>query len=86
MRIREEYYLKEQAKQTVIASKHRPMPATIVLNETMVFLWNFIQEKQPSKTEMLHALLDHFNISTVLALGTLDTFLKTMKENGIIEE
>ena len=34
----------------------------------------------------LDALLENFEISTVLALGDIDVFLRTMKENGIIEE
>ncbi len=86
MRIREGYYLEEHAGQTVVASKQEPMENVIVLNETAVFLWNLMMDKQPTKTELLKALLDRFDISTVLALGDLDTFLRSMKENGIITE
>ena len=31
-------------------------------------------------------VLDNFEISTVLALGDIDVFLRTMKENGVIED
>ena len=58
---------------------------TITLTETAVFLWNLLKEKDVTKTEMLGALIENFEISTVLALGDIDVFVRTMKENGIIE-
>ena len=59
---------------------------TIVLTETALFLWKMLENGNPTKSEMLNALLDNFEISTVLALGDIDVFLRTMRENGIIEE
>ena len=59
---------------------------TIVLTETAMFLWHMLENGNPTKKDMLNALLDNFEISTVLALGDIDVFLRTMKENGIIEE
>ena len=44
-----------------------------------------LSEKDVTKAEMLDGLLKNFNISTVLALGDIDIFIRTMKENGIIE-
>ena len=58
----------------------------IVFNDTAVFLWNLISEREVTKQEMLEALLEEFDISTVLALGNIDVFVKTLKENEIIEE
>ncbi len=58
----------------------------IVLTDTSLFLWNLLKGRDVSKTEMLDALLENFEISTVLALSDIDVFLRTMKENGLIEE
>lgn len=58
---------------------------SIVLADTAVFLWNLLKERDVTKTEMLNALIENFDISTVLALGNIDVFVRTMKENGIIE-
>ena len=58
----------------------------IVLTDTSLFLWNLLKSSDVSKTEMLDALLKNFEISTVLALSDIDVFLRTMKENGLIEE
>ena len=52
---------------------------------TTSFLWNLLSENDVTKAEMLEGLLNNFNISTVLALGDIDIFIRTMKENGIIE-
>ena len=59
---------------------------TIVLTETAMFLWHMLENGNPTKKDMLNALLDNFEISTVLALGDIDVFLRTMKENGVIED
>ena len=59
---------------------------TIVLSETTAFLWNYLKKNDATKAQMLSALIEAFDISTVLALGDIDTFVKTLKANGIIEE
>ena len=67
-------------------NKNTSSPDNIItLTETATFLWNLLKEKDVTKTEMLGALIDNFEISTVLALGDIDVFVRTMKENGIIE-
>lgn len=89
MRIKDGYDIKSfEGQATVVASSPdlQPLENTIVLTETAIFLWNMLKAKDTAKTEMLNALLDNFDISTVLALGDIDVFLRTMKENGIIEE
>lgn len=59
---------------------------TIVLTDTSVFLWKLLEKGDLTKAQMLDALLDNFDISSVLALSDIDIFLRTMRENGIIEE
>ena len=56
----------------------------ILLNEISEYLWE-LAKTDISKTDMLNRLLDRFDVSTVLALGTIDTFLKTLNMNGITE-
>ena len=55
------------------------------LSKYGAFLWNCVNECDLSNTELLNKLLDAFQISTVLALGEIDTFIKKCKENGILE-
>lgn len=89
MRIKDGFKLVNlQGQNTVIPdnSNSGSFNNTIVLTDTAVFLWKMLEKGSPTKTEMLNALLDNFDISTVLALGDIDIFLRTMKENGIIEE
>ena len=58
---------------------------TIIFDEIFVFLWNKLKQKDFSKNEMLDLLLDSFEISTVLALGMIDKFVRILRENEIIE-
>ena len=88
LKIKSGFELVNRHGQYIILSKndksHQP-DNSIVLNETAVFLWNLLKEKEVTKTEMLNAVIENFDISTVLALGDIDVFVRTMKENGIIE-
>lgn len=88
MKIKKGYKLKSVGgQQTIVADRRiiKNFNNVIVLNESAVFLWNLINEREVTKQEMLSALLDEFDISTVLALGNIDVFVKTLKENDIIE-
>lgn len=89
MRIKDGFSVKNiEGQNTVVADSpaEQSLENTIVLTETALFLWNLLKSRDTTKAEMLNALLDNFDISTVLALGDIDVFLRTMKENGIIEE
>lgn len=54
-------------------------------DEQSVFLWNYLLENSFGKEQLLHALLERFDISTVLALNYIDKFLKPLIEKGIIK-
>lgn len=57
----------------------------IILDEISLFLWNNLKDKEFTKNEMLELLLNKFEISTVLALGEIDKFVRILRENEIIE-
>ncbi len=89
MTIKNGYELQNISGQWIITYNGKPTGAqlnSIVLSDTAVFLWNLLKEKEVTKTEMLDALISEFDISTVLALGNIDVFVRTLRENDIIEE
>lgn len=86
MRIKHGFSLKNLQGQYTVVADNGKLENTIVLTDTSLFLWNLLKSKDVTKTEMLNALLENFDISTVLALGDIDVFLRTMKENGITED
>ncbi len=89
MKIKEGYELQNRSGRYIVVpkrAKSAELENAIVLTETAVFLWNLLKKKDVTKTQMLDELIAEFDISTVLALGDIDVFVRTMKENGIIEE
>lgn len=62
-----------------------PINKTVSLGEVGLFLWDTLTIMDCSNAELLSLLLEKFDISTVLALGEIDSFIKLMKENGILE-
>ncbi len=89
MRIKAGYEVENGLGQYNIAYEGTPTGVhldSIVSPEITLFLWKTLKEKDMSKTEMLDALISEFDISTVLALGNIDIFVRILKENDIIEE
>lgn len=88
MKIKDGYELENRSGQYVVTYKgvaSSSLDNSIILTENAVFLWNLLKEKDVTKTQMLDELIANFDISTVLALGDIDVFVRTMRENGIIE-
>lgn len=89
MKIKQGFSLKtENGQNVIICDKNinKDFNSTIFLTDTAVFLWNLVQNNSINKEQMLKALLDNFDISTVLALSDIDIFIRTLRENGILEE
>jgi len=88
MKIKDGFTLKNiHGQQVIVASGEalKGYTSSIVLQETAAFLWKCLENGEMNKEQLVHALLDNFDISTVLALADVDSFFKTLKENGIIE-
>lgn len=89
MKIKPGFSLKTENGQSIVfcdKSINRDFTSAIFLTETSAFLWNMLQNQAATKEQMLNGLLSNFDISTVLALNDIDVFIKTLKENGILEE
>lgn len=84
MKIKPNFSLINVDEQYFVASADQKVQV-LLPDERLVFLWNHLFENDCNKEQLLHALLDKYDISTVLALNDIDVFLKTMYENGIIE-
>ena len=63
----------------------KPLEKTVMLSEIGALLWNETSKADLNNNDLLNLLLDNFEISTVLALGEIDTFIKICKENGLFE-
>lgn len=89
MKIKSGFELVDRSGQKVIVykgSEKISFNQTIVLSGTATFLWEFLKKNEATKAQCLSALIEAFDISTVLALGDIDTFVKTLKANGILED
>ena len=88
MKIKPGFKLKRENGETYIVCDKSINPSfnsTIILTESSEYLWKMIQDGTVNKEQLLNGLLDKFEISAVLALSNIDIFIKTLKENGILE-
>lgn len=86
MKIRDEFFLKNENGQKIIKSSKKTPDNYIVLGNTAALLFELTKEKDCSRNEMFEYILKNSDISTVLALNDLDIFIKLMKENDMFEQ
>lgn len=88
MKLKKGFILKREDGQNVIICTDKSIGynSTIMLNETNAFLFERLSESEQTKEDLLRLLLNNFDISTVLALNDIDVFVRTLRENGVIEE
>ena len=84
MRIKEGFELINRDGQHWVTALGNPSK-DFAVSEYSAFLWNLLKKKEVTKSQMLDSLLSEFDISTVLALGEIDNFLRMMRENEVIE-
>ena len=89
MKIKQGFNIKCENGETAIycdKTVNRDFNSTIILSDTSTYLWNLLKNENATKEQMLNGLLENFDISIVLALNDIDVFIRTLKENGILEE
>lgn len=89
MRIKKGFKLKLlSGRQTVVADRRiiKNFNSVIILNETAVFIWNLMYEQDVIKEKIPELLADAFNMPILMATNNANVFIKTMRENGIIED
>ncbi|MBO5321041.1 MAG: PqqD family protein [Clostridia bacterium] len=87
MKIKKGYKLKTiSGRHTIVADGKdvKDFNSVIVLNEIAVYLWN-LMNNETTKEEMVEKLINELNLSKLLALSNVEIFVKTLKENDIIE-
>ena len=85
MKIKREYEIKNISGQYAIFCNGVRIDS-VNMNEISLFLWDLLKNKNMTKTEMLESVLLNFDISTVLALGEIDNFVRTLYEHRMIEK
>lgn len=88
MRLKNGFSLEKKDGQNIIVCRdnNAKFNSLIVLNETNAFLFESMTKGEKSREQLLNLLLENFDVSTVLALNDIDIFVRTLKENGVIEE
>ena len=89
MKIKKGFKLKNiSGRQTVVADRRtvKDFNSLIILNESAVILWEMLSSGEYSKEELTARLLESVKMSKTQATGNVKVFIKTLKDNGILED
>lgn len=87
MKVKEGFIMREVAGMTVVlavGNAAEKFKGTITLNESGTLLWKKL-ETGCSKKDLLDEMLDNYDIDETTAKNDIDTFLKKLIDNGIID-
>ena len=84
MRVNSKFKIEMLNGQNVIIDCDNNVYSAVDFSEIKMFLWQLSLGREITKQQMLDAILNKFEISTVLALGEIDDFIRKLKEYGII--
>lgn len=88
MKIRDTFILKTVAGENLvvpIGSKNISFNAVITLNESGKFLWNVL-EKDTTTQNLVEALIGEYDVSREIAERDVEVFIRSLKENDILED
>ena len=88
MKIKKGFKLKNiSGRQTVVADRRRvkDFNSLIILSEYAVILWEMLASGEYTKEELTAKLIENMKISKTQASGNVKVFIKTLKDNGILE-
>ena len=85
MKIKDGYILRVVAKQNVVlpATGDLELDRMLTLNATGKFLWERL-EKGAQKSELVDAMLDHYEIDENTARTCVDNFVKNLEHYGFV--
>ena len=88
MKIRDTFILKSVAGENLvvpIGSKNISFNAVITLTESGKLLWNVL-EKDTTKENLVEALIGEYDVSREIAERDVEVFIRSLKENDILED
>ena len=86
MKIEKEYILREIADDYIIVLVGKAameFNGMITVNETVAFLWKLLK-KGTTKEELLHAMLEEYEVSVEEAEADINEFLQLLQDNQIL--
>lgn len=85
MKIKDGYILRVVAKQNVVlpTTGDLELDRMLTLNATGKFLWERL-EKGAQKSELVDAMLDHYEIDENTARTCVDNFVKNLEQYGFL--
>ena len=58
----------------------------IKLNSTGAFLWNILAEREVDEEELVDALLGEYEVTRELAESSVSSFVKSVRDGGLLDE
>ncbi len=88
MKIRDTYILRTVAGENLvvpIGDKNISFNAVITLNDSGKYLWNVLLN-DTTEPQLVESLMSEYDVSREIAERDVTVFIRSLKENGILED
>ena len=68
-----------------VGSRTKDFNGLVRMNGTGAFLWELLSKNEMTKEELLSKVLAEYEVGEEQAMGDIDAFEKTLRDNGILE-
>jgi len=89
MKIKQEYVLKKIGDELIIVpikDEAIRFNGIITVNKTAAFMFEQLQEKDLSTTELIQTVLDRYEIDEATVKRDVDSFLKKCQKSNLLDE
>lgn len=89
MKLKYRFVIRQVSGQCVavaVGQDHGKFNGMVKLNGTGAFLMGLLNEKELSYGELLEAMLERYDVTEERAAENLDSFLRTLRQGGLLQE
>lgn len=90
MKLKDQLILREVAGQYVIVptgQRVREVTSIVYISSSAAYLWDYMKDHEFTKQELVDRILEHYEgVTAEKAAADIDSFLKTLADNNILDD
>ncbi|MBP5190079.1 MAG: PqqD family protein [Bacteroidales bacterium] len=88
MKIKSKYKVRQVADENIVLVQGRnpgDMSTVIALNETSLYLWNNLRDREFEQADVVRLLTERFDVDETTAAKDASEWIQTLRDNSILD-